>query len=351
MLVSTISFAHEITIKDAFGRTVHTPENVTKIVAIGPGALRFIVYAGAQDMVVGRELFEDKLSKSLRPYTYALPKNFNDLPVISTGGPGKMPDIEKLILANPDVIFAAAFTADQMDTIQRKTNIPVVGLNYGKVGHTQFDMLKDSLRTVGYVTHKQLVTQHILNTMALLRKDIMRRVEGAEPKTVYMASVAFKGARGFNSTESHHPSCGMLGVTNIADLLSGKSGHVMMQIETILKMQPEHIFFDVTGLNALKKNYANEVKTLNLLNAVKEGKSYTVLPYNWYNSNVENIFLTTYFMGKMIYPDRFSDVDVAHYADEIYNKFLHINPYEDIVSKNQAYRGITFEKDGISFGK
>lgn len=351
MLTASLGFTHEITVKDLYGRTVVTPENVTKIAALGPGTLRLLVYAGAQNFVIGREQFEEKLSKSIRPYTYSLPENYKDLPVISAGGPGKMPDIEKLIIADPDVIFATAFTYDQLETISRMTRIPVIGLNYGETGHTDFKKIVDSLRLIGYITHTQSRTQDVMNKMAMLRKDIIQRVQGEPSKSVFMASIAYKGSRGFNSTERQHPSCLMLGVNNIADSIDSQSNHVSIQTETLLKEQPEYIFYDVTGMEALKSNYGKLYGTFAMFKAVKEGKVFSVLPYNWYNSNIENIYLTAYFMGKVMYPDKFRDVDVAHYADEIYNAFLHTNPYAEIYKKNPVYRSMTFEKDGVHFGE
>lgn len=346
----SLGFAHEVSVKDLFGRTVHTPDNVDRILAIGPGALRLIVYAGAQDKIVGRELFEDKLSKSLRPYTYKIPKNYYKLPVISAGGPGKMPDIEKILMTKAKVIFAVSFTKSQMDTISRMTNIPVVGLSYGSLGHTDINTIMTSIRQIGYIAHTQDRTQDLINKIAIMRKDIIKRVDGAKPKSVFMASVAYKGSRGFNSTEREHPSCQMLNLNNIADDIkvdSGMGTHIMMQIESILKSQPEYIFYDVTGFDALKKEYGRIYPLINLLSASKGNKIYSVMPYNWYNSNVENIFLTAYFMGKVIYPERFADVDIALKAGEIYNNFLQIDPYRQIADKEPIYRRITFEKDGI----
>ncbi|PLX69782.1 MAG: hypothetical protein C0603_02280 [Denitrovibrio sp.] len=352
ILANTVAFAHELTITDMFGRVVQTPTETKRVSVIGPGALRLLVYAGAQDLLVSRELFEEKIDKSIRPYTYALPDNYMELPVVSDGGPGKMPNIEKLMLAKPDVIFATGFTATQMDMITEKTHIPVVGVSYGVIGHADLKEVKNSIRLVGYITHKQARAQNIANNMAMMRKDLLARTQGEMPKLVYMASIAYKGARGFNSTERNHPSCSLLNLNNIADDKSSsnmRSTHIILQMETILKKQPEYIFYDITGFNILKNDYPKTYKLLSLLNAVKEGNVYSVMPYNWYNSNIENIFLTAYFMGKVLYPDKFSDVDIAHKADDIYNIFLDIHPYKKMVEKKNIYRRVIFEKSGFRF--
>ncbi|MGD9808246.1 MAG: ABC transporter substrate-binding protein [Deferribacterales bacterium] len=351
MLTSILGFTHEITVNDLYGRTVVTPATVTKVAAIGPGALRLLVYSGVQDMLVGREEFEEKLSKSLRPYTYALSADYNNLPVISTGGPGVMPDMEKLIMVKPDVIFASGFSSAALDIINKMTKVPVVGVSYGDTGHIEFNKVVDSLRLIGYVTHNQKRTQDVMNKMAMMRKDLMGRVEDETPKSVYMASIAYKGANGFYSSEREHPSCIMLNLKNLADDYQSHESHIIADHASLIKAQPDFIFYDVTGIDILKKGYKEMYPELSRFNAIKEGKVYSVLPYNWYNSNVENIFLTSYFIGKVMYPEKFSDVNIAHYADEIYNAFIHINPYSDIAQKNPVYRSMTFEKDGMRFGK
>ena len=49
-----------ITVTDALGRTVNVPRNVTRVVALGPGALRIIVSLNATSDIVGIEEFEKK---------------------------------------------------------------------------------------------------------------------------------------------------------------------------------------------------------------------------------------------------------------------------------------------------
>jgi len=351
ILTASMGFAHEVTVNDLYGRKVVTPENVTKIVAIGPGALRLLVYTGAQDMLIGREQFEYKLPKSSRPYTYALPEGYKYLPVISTGGTDVMPDLEKLIMLGPDVIFASEFTAESLDIINTMTNIPVVGISYGDTGHIEFDKVVDSIRLIGYVTHNQKRAQDVMNKMAMMRKDIMSRVEGEQKKSVYIASIAYKGEKGFLSSVKNNPACIMLNADNTADRYSSSDNHVTADFESLSVYQPEYVFYDVSGLDILKNNYGSVYSYIQKLNAVKKGKIYSILPYNLYNSNVENIFLTAYFMGKVMYPEKFSDVNMAHYADDIYNAFLHINPYSDIMHSNSAYKSMRFDKDGVVFGK
>jgi iron complex transport system substrate-binding protein len=42
------------------------------------------------------------------------------------------------------------------------------------------------------------------------------------------------------------------------------------------------------------------------------------LPYNWYTQNFGSILADSYYAGKLLYPDRFEDVDLEDKTIEIY---------------------------------
>lgn len=352
LLISNIAFAHEIKINDLFNREVLIPEKVEKILALGSGSLRLVTYAGAQNLVSGRELFEETIDKSLRPYTYALPDNYNKLPIVSAGGPGVMPDADVIKQISPDVIFASSLSKDKMDMLNWQTGVPVVGLTYGDLCHTDLKKIKESLRLIGYITHTQERTQALLNKMAMLHKDIYSRSNKQTKKTVYMAAISFKGERQFCSTERNHPACNMLHIHNIADGISlemNQPAHVILDIAYIINKQPQYIFYDITGLNDLRKNYQQLYPSFTKIKAVNEKTVYSVMPNNWYNSNIENMYLTAYYMGKIVYPDSFKDVDIRVKANDIYRSFLSTDPFDDINKKHDIFKNILFSENGFKF--
>ncbi len=88
MLVSAIpAVAQTRSILDTAGRRVDVPADPQRIVCIGPGALRLIVYLEAQNRVVGVEEME-KANPGGRPYWLAHPE-LAKLPRIGPGGPGR----------------------------------------------------------------------------------------------------------------------------------------------------------------------------------------------------------------------------------------------------------------------
>ncbi len=54
------------------------------------------------------------------------------------------------------------------------------------------------------------------------------------------------------------------------------------------------------------------------LKAVRSGEIYTTLPYNSYNQKYGSVLDNAYFAGKLLYPERFDDVEIEEKAVEIY---------------------------------
>ena len=77
------------------------------------------------------------------------------------------------------------------------------------------------------------------------------------------------------------------------------------------------------------------------LTAVKKGKVYGMLPYNWYAQNFGSILADGYFSGKLLYPEQFRDIDPAAKADEIYT-FLVGKPVFGQMDK--TFHGMVFKR-------
>jgi iron complex transport system substrate-binding protein len=67
-----------------------------------------------------------------------------------------------------------------------------------------------------------------------------------------------------------------------------------------------------------------------------------VLPYNWYTQNFGSILADAWYVGKVLYPDQFADVDPAAKADEIYQFLLSANVYAamDNLFHNKAFKPV-----------
>lgn len=52
--------------------------------------------------------------------------------------------------------------------------------------------------------------------------------------------------------------------------------------------------------------------------------------YNWYNLNFEVVLTNTYYVGSILYPEHFSDIDPVLKADGIYNFFVDSDLYYEM---------------------
>lgn len=98
------SYDKTTTVTDLAGRKVEIKSQVEKVAAIGPGALRLVTYIDGTQRLAGIENIDRTLVVG-RTYNIAFHESLKQLPVIGQGGPDSVPDAEKLVQVNPDVIF------------------------------------------------------------------------------------------------------------------------------------------------------------------------------------------------------------------------------------------------------
>ncbi len=315
------------TVVDTCNRTITIPENVNRIVCCGPGALRLITYMNATDRVVGVEDFE-KRHREGKPYLLAHRKLLS-LPSIGQGGPGKLPNLEAIIKLKPDVIFLSYVSKSTADMIERKTGIPTVVLSYGKSAtFYERDVFK-SLSIVGKVLNKQKRAEQVENFIESIENDLRHRGRKPCKLTIYVGGVGQRGVHGIESTIADYPPFRFLNLKNVASNLKAK-GHVFIDKEQLLAWNPNVIFLDEGGLSLIKANYMRNIKFYNSLKAFKKGKVYGLLPYNFYATNIGTALADAYYIGKIMYPEAFKDVDVEETSNRIYSFLVGKPLYEEL---------------------
>lgn len=325
-----------ITVTDLAGRRVDVPCPAHRVVAVGPGALRLVCYVQGASRVVGIEDLERRPPLS-RPYLLANP-GLTKLPVIGPGGPDSVPDAERLVGVGPDVIFAA-YLVDraQADELQAKTGIPVVVLSYGQLATFDAAVYR-SLELVGRILGQEGRAREVVAYLQGIEKDLARRAAGlpdkAKPK-VYVGALGMKGVHGLESTQAHYPPFAAIGARNVVDE-TGRTGSVMIDREKLLEWDPEFIFLDLGGYAKVLEDFRRNPQFYRALRAVREGKVYAQIPYNNYTTNLDTALADSYFAGKVLFPERFADVEPTRKADEIY-RFLLGKPLYAAVTK--AYGG------------
>ncbi|MEJ2642679.1 MAG: ABC transporter substrate-binding protein, partial [Desulfosarcinaceae bacterium] len=192
------------TVTDQAGRQVEWSAVPERVVCLGPGALRLIVYLQAEGQVVAIEDME-KLQPGGRPYRYAHPELVR-LPRCGPGGPAsinKKPDLETLLAVRPQVIFVTYMDASLADEVQKILGIPVVVLSYG--AFASFDTaVYDALRIAGSVLGCEARARAVIDYIESLRRDLQGRtatIAAEERPGAYVGGIGYRGAHGIESTD------------------------------------------------------------------------------------------------------------------------------------------------------
>ena len=336
--------ADQVTITDMAGREVSLGKlPAERIVAIGPGALRLYCYVDGMDKVVGVEQME-KDNPTGRPYFYAYPE-LKNLPTIGPGGPNNVPDPEKILAVEPDVIFTT-YTNEKssIEELQAKTGIPVIALNYGKVSVFDENVYK-SLELIGRVVGQEERAQKVISYMEECKQDLVQRTKDIpddQKPSVYIGALSFKGTHGIESTQSHYSLFEAVNAKNVAKGLN-KKGSVMIDKEKLVEWDPDIIFIDLGGYPMVKEDYRKNKKFYDILSAVKEGELYSQLPYNFYSTNIGTAMANAYYLGKVIYPEQFMDIDPEEKADEIYQFLLGKKLYSRVAEDYGGFKKLQLQ--------
>jgi len=340
-------------LRDSAGHDIMIPQEVDTVICSGAGCLRLLTYLQAQRMIAAVDSIERHDSViDARPYALANPW-FRAMPVFGEFRGQDSPERIAGLSPAPQVILKTFGTWGQdAGLLQKRTGIPVVLLDYGDIG-VRRTQLNDALLTMGEAIGRKQRAEEVVAFLDLLTDDLARRTHdaGGGP-TCYIGGIAMRGMQGFHSTEPSYPPFEFVGARNVAGGFADASAeisHATVAREKIVSWNPEIIFLDLStiragagagGLHELRNHPAYRDLT-----AVRNGRVYGVLPYNSYAANLGSVFANAYFIGKVLYPYAFDDVDPAAKADEIYGFLLGEPVFEQM---NEAFGGLVFRQIPVS---
>ncbi|MDO4569851.1 MAG: ABC transporter substrate-binding protein [Planctomycetia bacterium] len=331
-------------------------ESAEKFLCDSAGCLRLVVYLGCADRVVGVEQIE-KDDSQMVPYRIATP-HLRDLP--TTGESHGRQNVEAILSLKerPAWILRSRNTGAGLDSslLESRTGIPVVEFLYGDLGENR-QTLYASLRELGA---RLGVEQRAESVIAFVEENI-REIQSrcptlpqAQRPSVFLGGLSYRGAHGFSSTSASYPPFEWTKANNVVrdeTLGTLPAQQMMVTREQILLWNPETIFLDLGTVGVQKANGIQELQTdpiYQRLDAVKNGRVFALYPNSSYHENLEARLANAWFIGKVLYPDAFEDVDVDAKVREIF-QFLTGSPVLDDaaeVLRNQAFRPIILRGEG-----
>lgn len=341
-------------VNDTQGRKISIPDSVTKVLCSGSGCLRLLTYLQAQDMAVAVDDIENRRRQfDARPYALANPQ-FKELPIFGEFRGKDNPELIITLEERPDVIFKVVSTTQggaglEPEKLQQKTGIPVIALNYGNLGNLREELFA-TLRLMADVVGRQQRAEDLIAYFQQSIDDLQQRTTGIPEEkkpSVYIGGVAYAGPHGFQSTEPTYPPFRFIKARNLADGANAtvkEQNNTDIAKEKIIEWNPDILFLDLAtlqlgdkagGLHELKTDHSYQTMT-----AVQRGKVYGLLPYNWYNQNFESILANAYFIGKLLYPDRFADIDPETQADEVFTFMVGQPVFKEM---NEQFRNLAYK--------
>ncbi|MEA1887813.1 MAG: ABC transporter substrate-binding protein [Bacteroidota bacterium] len=331
-------------IEDSERRKVNVPDTIKSVIALRAGALRLVCYMDMTDRV---GYIEGNEKRRNVPYLMAYP----ELKGKDIIGAGNNYDTELLAASNAGLIIATYMGRAEADDLQKAIGKPVFVLEYGDM-KGKLEELFNSIYLLGDLFYRQAradsLVQYIKNTI----NDYKTRLEGNDSVSAYTGGVAYRGAHGISSTEPGYPPYRFLSVNNVAASLGevvssplSNQENAFIDMEQLLIWDPDYIFLDAAG-ESIWQTEIDKPVLKETLSSFRSKDVYSVLPYNWYTTNYENILCNTWFIGKTVYPGAFDDIDVGDKCREIYSFFLGKDVYDEMHELYRPFKQVLEEGEG-----
>ena len=317
------------TFTDQGDRLITFYRPVERVVSLKADDTRIIVALGKCDKLVG-------VNRHMRiDYCICHGANYVDCPDDSLckhicGGKfeespdlGRGKNLEVIISLRPDVLFSGITGSSSAENLEERTGVPAIGTKPS--GHA-FDEMYEHIEFMGTVLDKEEEAEELISFCGeKIDKvsEVTSEIPDSEKPTVYFSTRGYSGKWGFTATTGRYDPLDIAGGINVAKGISGST----VSKEQIIKWDPDIILMASRG-ELGGEGTANLILSdsdLQTVNAVKnESVYYTLYPYCRGRPQDRNIVAVLY-TAKILYPDKFPDLDVEEEGNEIYERFLGVD--------------------------
>lgn len=313
---------------DGLGREIEVPAKVETIVTLG-NASRMATYLGLADKMI-TVTSGDNNDSVVMAYGYYNHDIWADLPVCSSGGYGEI-NPEVIIEASPDVILCT-FEEDIVANIEEQLGRKVVAAPQGTLFAEDYEhALRVFGEACGVSDRAETVIAFIQECLADLDSRTSSIADDNKP-TALCAAATFRGGHGIAGVYANNA---VFATVNAKDVTVGyidAQKGVEVDKEQVLEWNPDLIVLDASNLGLVENEYAEDPAFFESLNAVKNGEL-----YQWPNStsnytNVEIPLVNAYYIGSVMFPEAFADVDFGTKAEEIFRFFLGHDGYLSVLN-------------------
>lgn len=335
--------AASYTVTDIAGREIVFGKVPERVLALGHGVLQQYAYICGAERLVGLEENAKKgHSLTGQSVHYAYPE-LRKIQTVGKGGAKFSPDYEQIAYQDPDVVFIAyENTKEELDELQKKLNVPIVGIGAGMKGVIFGDDAYRTFEIIGKTMRAEERAATIIQFVKSAQEDLRKRVADVPEngETVYIGGCSFRGTQGILSTKAHIDLLSTVKANNIMDGLT-EVVSVIIDKEKLVDLEPEIMILDLSGKSLIDEDMKADPGFYRSLKAFRNRKAYAIMPYFTYGMNYDTAILDIYYIGKVVHPDRFADLDLEQKAKEIYTVFAGRDVYHELLKEHpESFREV-----------
>ncbi len=318
---STVENSGAKNVTDMLGRSVEIPESLNKVVATSP-PMTTVVYMLAPEKLTALNF---EWTDDEKAY---VPSQYQGLPNIGGWYGTQDGSYEEFIASEPDIVIESIDEGGDGDlsTVDERQSkfgkIPVVAVN----DTTHVEKVDDSIMFIGDVIGAKDNAQKLVDFNDKYLDEVHKKsaqLSDSDKKTVYYA----EGNDGLKTNPSgsvHGQLIDLVGGKNVADSLNqgNTTSGVQVSIEQVIKWNPDIIITTDPDFYAKVYNDSNWAS----INAVKNHEVYLSpqSPFKWFDRPVgANMIIGVPWTAKVIYPDKYTDIDMVSVTKEFYSNFYH----------------------------
>lgn len=315
--------------QDMLGRNINMPAEINKVYSLS-SSTTVLLYMLAPDKMVG---WDAQRSKEENIY---MPSKYQNLSVL--GGGKKDANYESIISSNPDIILIGhGGTVEDVDEIQQKFGqIPALGVE----GDNNLTDIVPAIKFMGTVLGDQKKSDQLIgfyeNVVNKVNSTVATIPEN-EKKKVYYAKDP-NGLKTYAPGSQHTNLITMCGGINVVEAPISKGG-MGVSMELILQWNPDVIITsDSQFYNSVYSNPQWQT-----INAVKNKQVYLApqSPFGWFEGPPgANTIMGIPWTAKVLYPDKFKDLDLKCLTKEFYSNYYHYNLTDEQVTDMLSSSGL-----------
>lgn len=308
------------TITDMTGRTLVVPQNINRVLSTAPPTT-IAVYVLAPDKLIGVNFEPNKQDGNVY-----MPEKYRTLPNVGGWFGKQTGNFETFIAMKPDIILdgdvgVGDFKTTLVERQQKFGTIPNVGVLDAR-NATQYDNSISFLGTLLGAEEQAASLSEFYNRVLSTVISRVASIPDKEKVRVYYAEGP-KGLLTDPSGSMHSELIEVAGGVNVADCaITPGMGQTPVSMEQVTKWNPDVI---IVGDPTFYKTVYNDT-LWQVIPAVKNHRVYLVpqSPFTWFDRPPGvNRIIGIPWTAKVLYPEKFSDLNLPALTKEFYSKFYH----------------------------